>query len=49
MPARCEQVTPAEYGGEGATLAELTEYWLREATRQKEWFARCFYTAQCCF
>ena len=37
---------PAEYGGEGGTLAELTDYWLQEAGRQRDWFARCFNKTQ---
>ena len=36
------QVLPVEYGGTGGSLAEITEFWVTEAVRQKDWFARFF-------
>ena len=34
------QVLPVEYGGTGGSLAEITEFWVTEAVKQKDWFAR---------
>jgi len=34
------EVLPVEYGGTGGSLAEITEFWLTEAVKQKDWFAR---------
>ena len=31
---------PSEYGGKGGSLAEITDYWVKEAVNQKDWFAR---------
>ena len=36
------QVLPVEYGGTGGSLAEITEFWVTEAVKQKDWFARFF-------
>ena len=33
---------PVEYGGTGGSLAEITEFWVTEAVKQKDWFARFF-------
>merc|ERR1712107_601763 len=34
------EVLPVEYGGTGGSLAEITEFWVTEAVKQKNWFAR---------
>ena len=34
------QVLPSEYGGTGGSLAEIIDYWVKEAANQKDWFAR---------
>ena len=36
------QVLPVGYGGTGGSLAEITEFWVTEAVKQKDWFARFF-------
>jgi len=34
------EVLPAEYGGSGGSVEEITQYWIQETQRHKDWFAR---------
>ena len=32
-----EDILPAEYGGKNSNIAELTEFWKEEVTKQSDW------------